>query len=248
MATNEQDDFLAGLENDNSDPFQLSANDDIFSDEKEEVIPTDAKPVPFAKDEKIQRYIDRQIEKRTRDLRPTAQETFVKEVSGGDEKIVSALTRLVGNDTDEKRTVLEELKSAFGDLKGQAKREAIQEFIESQQNSEIAEQRELNEAFDELEEGRESIEDEFNIQLTDKQWQGYKNYLSEIEPAGGYVEYPNFVRTFNSYRAELKANRPSNAQNKALASRGMERSSSNSEISVAPKRDGTKSLWQMLGQ
>lgn len=248
-----EDDFLAGLDNGTTDPFTPQDNDDLFPEDKTDgntvVATTDAKPVPFAKDGKIQRYIERRVEKLIKDFKPSAQETFVKEVtSGGDEKIVSALTRLVGNDTDEKRAVLEELKSAFGDLKGQAKQEAIKEFIASQQESQKEEQRELAEAHDEIEDGFEDIESHYGIELTEKQKSAYKDFLLKVEPRGGYQEYPDFVETFQVFKDYVKANRPSNAQAKQLASRGMERSSANSETMAAPKRDGTKSLWQMLGQ
>lgn len=249
--THAEDDFLAGLDNGTSDPFTPQDNDDIFPEntKEETVVTADAKPVPFAKDEKIQRYIDRTVEKRLKDFKPNTQETFVKEVtSGGDEKIVSALTKLVGNDTDEKRAVLEELKSAFGDLKGQAKQEAIKEFISSQKESEQREIQDLAEAQDEIEDGFEDIENHYGIELTSRQKEEYKKFLIKFEPKSGYLEYPDFVETFEVFKNYVKANRPSNSQAKALASRGMERSSTNTEISATPKRDGTKSLWQMLGQ
>jgi predicted DNA binding protein len=251
MLNETEDDFLAGLDNGSSDPFTPQDNDDIFpEDTKEEtVVTTDVKPVPFAKDEKIQRYIERTVEKRLKDFKPSAQETFVKEVSdGGDEKIVNALTKLVGNDTEEKRAILNELKSAFGDLKGQAKQEAIKEFLTSQEESQQAQQQELTEAFDEIEDGFEDIENHYNIELTDRQRKAFKEFLIKVEPRGGYDEYPDFVETFEVFRNYVKANRPSNAQAKQLASRGMERSSTNTETSSVPKREGTKSLWQMLGQ
>lgn len=249
---NVEDDFLAGLDNGAADPFDTTAADDLFPEEEgtELAVATEAKPLPFNQDPKIQRYLDKEIKSRMGDYRPTATETFAKEAtSGGDEKIVSALTRLVGDDTPEKRAVLADLKSAFGDLKGQAKQEAIQEFIASQENSENEYEEEVSEAKDELEEGFDDIESQYGIQLNNKQKDAFKSFLIKMEPKGGYIEYPDFVESFEVFKNYVKANRPSNSQAKALASRGMERSSSNSSDSApALKRQGTKSLWQTLDQ
>lgn len=248
-----EDDFLAGLDNGAADPFDSSVPDDLFGEDsvtEPGTTTTEAKSIPFNQDSKVQRFIEKEVKKRMADYKPTATETFAKEVtSGGDEKIVSALTRLVGNDTDEKRAVLAELKSAFGDLKGQAKQEAIQEFLAAQANSENEYEQEVSEAKDEIEEGFEDIESQYGIQLNNRQKDAFKSFLVKMEPKGGYVEYPDFVESFEVFKNYVKANRPSNSQAKALASRGMERSSSNSaENTPALKRQGTKSLWQSLEQ
>lgn len=250
MEKNEQEDFLAGLDKQDADPLAQSS-DDLFAEEGDEVKTVEekeVKPLPFYKDEKVQKYIEKQIEKRIKDFQPTAQQTFVKEVSeSGDDKIVRALTRLVGDDTDEKRSVLNDLKSALDERDERASQRAYEKLQTIQSERQEQEQRELSEAEDELEEGRSNIESEKGIEVTDRQWDAYKQFLLKIEPKGGYVEYPDLVETWDVFTNYVKANRPSNAQAKVLASRGLERSSSSTApASTFLKRDGKESLWQKL--
>lgn len=246
--TSAEDDFLGDLGESAQDPFTPSANDDIFPDEENTGEVTEQKkPVPFAKDEKVQRYIERQIEKRLKTYQPTATETFAKEVTTqGDADLVSAFTTLFGNDTPEKVAALQALENSLANVDERATQKAVERLQEYQQESVQKEERELAEAFDEIEEGFEDIENHFGIELTNRQKSAYKEFLLKVEPKGGYQEYPDFVETFDVFKNYVKANRPSNAQAKALASRGMERSSSNSDTVPTLKRDGTKSLWQQI--
>lgn len=252
--TNAEDDFLGDLGNAvEQDPFTPIENDDLFPEEeiqKEEVIPN--KPVPFAKDEKIQRYIDRQVEKRMKTQQPTATETFRQELTTSDPDLVKAFETIIGSDTEEKKAALKALETSLSRVDERATQKAIERIQEVQQEAVEREERELAEAHDQIEEGFEDIENHYGIELNEKQKSAYKEFLLKIEPKGGYQEYPDFIETFEVFRNNVKANRPSNAQAKALASRGMERSSPNNESSSAPKRDGTKPLWasveKMLGQ
>lgn len=247
--TSAEDDFLAGLDNGSSDPFTPTNNDDLFPEETVEEPEVKEKPIPFAKDEKVQRFIERQVEKRLKNFTPTVQETFKEEVSKGNPDLVKAFEAIIGNDTDEKRNALKALEQAVSQSGGKPTKQELQEMLyQVQQESEEKEANELAEATNEIEEGFDDIENHYGIELTDKQKSAYKQFLLKVEPRGGYQEYPDFVETFEVFKNYVKANRPSNAQAKMLASRGMERSSSNSDTSSAPKRDGTKSLWQMLGQ
>jgi AAA15 family ATPase/GTPase len=219
------DSFLAGLEEPNVEVGDELA---LFPEEKgEEEIPE--KPVAFHKDEKVQRYIDRQVEKRLKDFKPSAEQSFKEEV--GEPKFISSLEKIIGNDTPEKIQALKDLKEDWSGMSRQAKSEALKEILEAQQEAEQNEQVELEEAVDELDEGRDEIESHFGKPLTEKQWDAYKDYLLDIEPKGGYQEYPDFIKTFDYFR---KVNSRSNATAKTLASRSMERSApaSNQE---APK-------------
>lgn len=231
-----KDDFLAGIE-EGETPVDLDSGE-LFPEGKEEVeVPE--KPVAFHKDEKVQRYIDKQVEKRLKDFRPSAERTFKEEVLQGEPKFISSLEKIIGNDTPEKIQALKDLKEDWGSLSKQAKQEALQSVLEAQQEAEEKEQAEIAEAQDELEEGRDEIESTIGKPLTDRQWNAYKDFLLDIEPKGGYQEYPDFPKTFEYFRNSVS--RKSNAQAKTLASRGMERSTpSNIE---APKGGSWKD-WE----
>ena len=229
------DSFLAGLEEPNVEVGDELA---LFPEEKEEEeIPE--KPVAFHKDEKVQRYIDRQVEKRLKDFKPSAEQSFKEEVSQGEPKFISSLEKIIGNDTPEKLQALKDLKEDWSGMTKQARQGALQEILEAQQEAEQNEQVELEEAVDELDEGRDEIESHFGKPLTEKQWEGYKDFLLDIEPKGGYQEYPDFIKTFDKFKG---LNSRSNATAKTLASRSMERSApaSNQE---APKGNSWKD-WE----
>ena len=152
---------------------------------------------------------------------------------------LSSLERVIGNDTPEKIQALKDLKEDWAGMSKQAKQSAMKEILEAQQEAEQYEQAELEEAVDELDEGRDEIESHFGKPLTEKQWDAYKDYLLDIEPKGGYQEYPDFIKTFDYFK---KVNSRSNATAKTLASRSMERSApaSNQE---APKGNSWKD-WE----
>ena len=228
------DSFLAGLEEPNVEVGDELA---LFPEEKEEEIPE--KPVAFHKDEKVQRYIDRQVEKRLKDFKPSAEQTFNEDVSQGDPKFIETMRKAYGDDTPEKAQIYKDLKEDWAGMSKQAKQSAMKEILEAQQEAEQNEQAKLEEAVDELDEGRDEIESHFGKPLTEKQWDAYKDYLLDIEPKGGYQEYPDFIKTFDYFR---KVNSRSNATAKTLASRSMERSApaSNQE---APKGNSWKA-WE----
>lgn len=251
-----EDDFLDGLVNEDKDPFEPTEVDDIFPEETEEEIEEvepEVKPLPFHKDEKVQKYLDKQLRKQRdeliKELKPTAQQTFQQEVIVGDPDLVKAFAAIIGDDTDEKKAALKALEASLSRVDERATKKAIEQIEKVQKEQGEREVEELRQAENEIEEGFDEIEDHYGIELTDRQKEEYKKFLLKVEPRGGYVEYPDFVETFEVFKNYIKSNRPSNSQAKALASRGMQRSSTATvETAPAVKREGTKSLWQMLGQ
>ena len=235
METKTKDDFLAGLDNE----MEVGSDSELFPEEKVEEVAEDAsKRIPYFKDDKVQRFIQREIQKGLKENK-TAESTFKEEVSQGEPKFISSLEKIIGNDTPEKIQALKDLKEDWSGMSRQAKSEALKEILEAQQEAEQNEQAELEEAVDELDEGRDEIESHFGKPLTEKQWEGYKDFLLDIEPKGGYQEYPDFIKTFDYFR---KVNSRSNTTAKTLASRSMERSApaSNQE---APKGNSWKD-WE----
>jgi len=248
-----EDDFLAGL--DSEIDIDKPAEDDLFpEDNKEEGVVDEPvvleKPLPYYKDPKIQRYIDKQVKKATQNVNLTTTETFKHEVSAGDPELVSAFTAIIGNDTPEKLAALKALENSLARVDERATTKAVEHLKKLQQEESAREVEEVAEAEDELEEGFEDIESHYSIELNDRQKEAYKDFLLKIEPKGGYVEYPDFVETFGVFKNYIKANRPSNAQAKILASRGMQQSSSadNSQEKTFVKTDGKETLWQKFGK
>jgi hypothetical protein len=230
MAKETEDDFLAGL-NPTEQPLGVDSGE-LFPEERVEE-KEEEEEVPFHKNEKAQRYINKMVEKRLKDFKPSAEQTFKEEVLQGEPKFFSSLEKVIGNDTPEKIQALKDIKDDWASMSKQAKQEAVSNVLEAQREAEQNEQTEISEAVDELDEGREEIEEHYGKALTERQWDGYKEYLLDIEPRGGYQEYPDFLKTFDYFK---RSNSRSNATAKSLASRGMERSSVSSEV---PKTGGS---------
>ena len=230
------DSFLAGLEEPNvevGDELALFPEEDVA-----EVAEDAEKRIPYFKDEKVQKFIQKEIKKGLEGYK-SSEQTFKEEVSQGEPKFISSLEKIIGNDTPEKIQALKDLKEDWGGMSKLAKQQAMKDILEAQQEAEQNEQVELEEAVDELDEGRDEIESHFGKPLTEKQWEGYKDFLLDIEPKGGYQEYPDFIKTFDKFKS---LNSRSNATAKTLASRSMERSApaSNQE---APKGGSWKD-WE----
>ena len=217
------DDFLDGL--DKNEELNLTNQEEpLFPEETEKK----EEKVPYHENEKIQRYIAKEVNKRMKDIKPSAEDTFKEEI--GEPKFVSSLEKIIGNDTPEKIKALTDLKEDWKGMTKQAKQEALREIIEAQRESAEKDEEEFDEAVNELEEGREDIESSLGKPLTERQWDAYRDYLLDNEPEGGYESYPNFVRSFNRFKSSYTR---SNATAKNLASRGMDRSATSSP--EAPK-------------
>ena len=74
----------------------IDGNTDVFKEEPavEEVAEDveEDKPLPFHKDPKLQRYIEKQVEKGLKD-RPSAEQQFRREISEDDIKLPPSLVR-----------------------------------------------------------------------------------------------------------------------------------------------------------
>lgn len=251
-----EEDFLAGVLGETDNELNPEAlNDDLFgtiekvAEEKEEKF---EKPVSYRKDEKLQRYIDKQVEKRIKDFKPSAQEAFKQEVSqSGDPELVSAFSAIIGNDTPEKVAALAALEKSLKGVDERATKKAIEQLQKVQQEQKDKEQQELKEAEDELEEGFEEIETQFGVDLTsgseraNRLQNAYKSFLDSIAPKSGYQEYPDFKKTFELFKNSVV--KRSNATAKTLASRGMERTSQVKQPEASfIKKDNNESLWSKI--
>lgn len=185
----------------------------------------DEKPLPFHKDPKVQRYVEKQIEKALKD-RPSAEQQFKREVQE-DINLPSSFIKLVGNDTEEKKEVLRDLSNYFGTLKGEARKEFLAE-LQQQQEQQLVEDRHAQE---ELDTSFEEIEETYNVDLSSSSAAAKKarsefiDYIRKIAPKneeGEVVGFPDLVSSFEEYQDRSKRVPASRA--KELASRGLARS------------------------
>ncbi len=139
------------------DPFN-DAPKDTFAKEVMEETPVEEvkeeKPLPFNKDPKVQKY----LEKREKEIEERLSSKFgdrVKETTQApDTRMDEVLTRIIGNDTPERVQGVKDMKELLMGLKGEARAEALAE-IESRQNAEVqadrAAEEELENAFENIE-------------------------------------------------------------------------------------------------
>ncbi len=208
---------------------------DIFKEEttqeSEEVVEEESeKALPFHKDPKIIRFIEKEVAKRAESFRPSAEQQFRDEVK--DINLPSSFVKLVGNDTPEKVEVLKDLSKYFGTLKGEARQEFLQEMQEQQQQAVEADQKaqdELDTYFDEIEEIY-SVDLSSNSASAKKMRTDFIDYVRKIAPKnedGEVAGFPDLVASFEEFQERSKrTSQPSRA--KELASRGLARSSDTS--------------------
>lgn len=222
MANESVADFLNGLD-ESSEIFKEDSVSGEVTESTEAV--TEEKALPFHKDPKVQRYVEKQIEKALKD-RPTVEQTFRKEVDN-ETSLPQSFVKLVGNDTDEKKQVLKDLSDFFGTLKGEARKEFLQD-LEKQQQQQVEED---NAAIAELDEAFENIEENYGVDLSSNTTSAQQfraqfiEYVRKIAPknkAGEVTSFPDMDSAFETFQEQQK--RPSASRAKVLASRGLTRS------------------------
>ncbi len=236
MPKNEVDEFLGSLSNNTEqDPFAQSTEDPFGSEtvevKKEEEATTEEK-LPFHKDPKVQRYIQREIEKATKNVQPVAP---VVTKADDEDPADDVLTRIIGNDTNEKVSAIKDFKKVLASVKEEAKLEAKRELEavrEAERQEELNAQRQLNEAF-------ESIEENYNVDLSSNNAQAKKTrnefieFVQKVAPKdenGDIKDYPDFNATFELFTEMKKSSNVSNSRAKELSTRSMARSTDTSAI------------------
>lgn len=203
------------------DPFNQ-----VTPEVKEEVVEEkEEKPLPFNKDPKIQKFIEKEISKRLADFKPEVRETETPV----DTRMDDVLTRIIGNDTPEKVQGIKDMKELLTGLTGKAKAEAIAE-LEARQNEEAEADRE---AEVELETAFENIEEAFDVDITSnsplakKTRQEFVSFVEKIAPKdrnGDIVDYPDMTSAWETF-SEIKKSTATPSRAKELAARSMARSS-----------------------
>lgn len=193
----------------------------LNGEEEEKVIEKEEK-VPYHKDPKVQRYVQKEIE-RALASRPTETERFIRETKEDDDNYYE---RLIGNDTPEKVAMVKEAKAREERMLQKVEEKTQQAQLEARQEAE----REETEALEELRQGFEDIEENFNVDLTSntvsakKTREDFINYISRIAPKdrnGEVIAYPDLEASFEEFQSKVK---PTNSRAKDLASRSIDRS------------------------
>lgn len=243
---NEVDKFLEGLDNEpKPDPFEQSKGDPFAADEpvdeaKEEE--KEEKPLPFHKDPKVQKFIDKEISKRMADIKPAEKEAPAREIPATDDSLTDVLARIIGNDTPEKLSAIKEFRRELGTLEEKGAQKALREIEERS-----AREREAERAAErELAEGLDGIEEKFDVDLTSpssaKLRDDFLKFMQRLSPKdenGQVTEYPDFQEAFSIFRDTIKPQ--PNSKAKELSSRSMARSSDASK----PADNGDRS-WKSI--
>lgn len=218
--------------------------------EETEEVKGEEKPLPFHKDPKVQRYVEKQISKALEGKSETHK--FIQEVKGEEPtELMDALIGLIGNDTPEKQRALKAFEKRFGDVEVKASERAVRELqAEAQRKAEEDRkaQRELDDAFEE-------IEDAYSVDLTSnapgarKTRSDFVEYVRKIAPKnedGEVTAFPDLNAAFEEFQERAKRLAPNNTKAKELAARSMSRSS---EAATQPTGGKTwKDVDKMLNQ
>jgi len=247
--SNEVDEFLSGVKGEvqddpfkqeSEDPFKNASSEKEVGDKEEEV---DEKPLPFHKDPKITKFIEKEISKRMEDLKPSAEREFKEEIGDKEDEISDVLARIIGNDTPEKLAAIKDFKKVIMDREDKGAEKALAYMQKEREN----EQAVYKEAEDEVEQGFERIEETFGVDLDAKESSKLRNdfidFVQKIaskDGEGNIVEYPDFTESFNIFQ-EMNKKPASNSRAKELASKSISRAS---DASAAPV-SGDKS-WKAV--
>lgn len=243
--TNEVDQFLGDLKEEEKDPFKSEAVDPLAQPEKEEKKEEEEEEkLPFHKDPKVQRFIEKEIEKRMSGVEPRVIEREIAPSTDTD-PLTDVLTRIIGNDTPEKISAIKDFQQALASREERVRQEALDEIdrrVDEEREAEI-------EATNELVEGFESIEDTFGVDITSNKPSAvatrkeFVDFIQRIAPKdedGQVVEFPDLEETFRLFQDTKKGAQPSNRA-KELASRSVGRSS---DSTVAPQT--TDKSWNAV--
>lgn len=206
------------------------------TEETGEVEEQEEKPLPFHKDPKVQRYVEKQINKALEGVKPSSAEAqFRESVSSDVKEVIEAFTLIIGNDTPEKVQALAKLEKTLNGSDERASQKAIERFKQEQQEL-IQKQAEMDaKAQEELDTYFDEIEETYDVDLSSNSASAkamrsqFIDYVRKIAPKdenGEVTGFPDLVASFEEFQERNK--RPTPTRAKELANRGMARSSDTS--------------------
>jgi len=183
------------------------------------------KAIPFHKDPKVQKFINKEIEKRLR-------ENAVYEPQERNEEVKDDYyERLIGNDTPEKVAMIREALERDERLLLQAEERAFNRLSQIEQEEVQADR----EAEDELSEAFDFIEENYGVDISSNGTQARKtreefiSFVEKIAPKnsdGEVIDYPDMQSAWETY-SEIKKSNTVPSRAKELANRSMARSTEN---------------------
>ncbi len=229
-------DFLNDVKEPTTDIF----SENINAGTVEPTEPDEEKSIPFHKDPKVQRYVEKQIEKALGNKTQTI-ETKQEVVPSDVKDVIGAFTAIIGNDTPEKVKALEALEKTLSGADERASTKAIERFQQQIKEQEQQQTQAEKEAQDELDTYFDEIEETYNVDLSSNAASAkamrsqFIDYVRKIAPkdANGEVKaFPDMLASFEDFQERAKRTiQPTRA--KELASRGLTRSSDTA--SAAPQ-------------
>lgn len=253
---NAVEEFLGDIKGDDTNPFndQKSEDGDLGKGEKPK---EEEENLPFHKDPKVQKFIEKEITKRIGDQpREIIREVIKDSPSSGVEEseLISVMTRIVGNDTPEKVAALKDFEKAWTKSIEKAEERSAERVREEMEQAEEAEHEAEVDAQNELAEGFDNIENEFNVDLTSskpsaKQLRSdFVDFIKLVSPKdgeGNVVEYPDLQATFRIFQERQKPE--SNNRAKELSSRSMTRSR-DASVTPQPKDNSWNAVDRMFSK
>ncbi len=252
--TNEVDAFLGLDEKENTDPFNTIKEDPFTTEtvkpeteQKEE----DAKPLPFHKDPKVQRYIAKEIAKATADMKP--EQRVETTDTNEEEALVKAFEKIIGSDTDDKKSALDLLGKTIKGVRESASLKVMRD-LEAQTD---AQKREEYDAQQEIADAFEDIEENFGVDITSNTTQAKKtrsefiDFVKEVskkDEDGEVIDFPDFQNTFALFQKMQKP--ASNDRAKQLSANSMQRSTdASASAPTGPKNwAAVDKLFSKLGK
>lgn len=208
---------------------------DIFTEEPAEAAleGVNDKPLPFHKDPKVQKFIQKEIEKAKKDFKPSEVPMAEKTISSEVEDVIGAFTAIIGNDTPEKVKALDALKRTLNGSDERASAKAIERFNQQIRDQEEQIKAQDEAAVDELNNGFEQIEEDYGVNLyaNPTLLESFKAYLRKISPKNAQREIREFAdipSAWETFQERNKAQPQSRA--KQLAARGLARSADTSNV------------------
>ena len=188
-------------------------------------------PLPFHKDPKVQRFIDRQVAKAL-ETKGSAEKEFVRETK---QETDDYYERLIGNDTPEKIAMIREAKARDERLLEEAEKRAFSR-LSAEKQKEIEDE---NNAKEQLDSSLENIEEQFSVDITSNDpvakklrvdFLKFAERLAPKDQDGNIIDYPDMTTAFETFQERKTA--PTSTRAKDLASRSVGRSS---EVSSKPQ-------------
>lgn len=221
---NEQSAVSKFLGETNENMFE-QPKDNMFGEETIETKPEekveDNKPLPFHKDPKVLKFIEKEVAKRTERQEP--RETLKTEEDEFKD-VIESFTAIIGNDTPEKVRALNDLQKALNSSSQKAASLAEQKILEIKNREEEADRQaeeELDNAFDEIEETYD-----VDLSRNPKLRSEFVSFVEKIAPKnrdGEIVDYPDMNSAWETF-SEIKKSTAQPSRAKELANRGLQRS------------------------